>query len=179
MKTVNIAVINDVSLQVVVDDKEQLIPIKPVCDILGVNYTSQVDKLKEHPIFRSTIPQRGTVAADGKEREMLCIPLRFFSGWLFSINPNNVKEEIKEKLIQFQLKCNDILYDYFFNRADFALKKEVAIAKTKEVFDEKTELVRLAKSEQKVAEADYKKALSLTFEQYEAERSQLKLPGFE
>lgn len=179
MKTVNIAVINDVSLQVVVDDKEQLIPIKPVCDILGVNYTSQVDKLKEHPIFRSTIPQRGTVAADGKEREMLCIPLRFFSGWLFSINPNNVKEEIKEKLIQFQLKCNDILYDYFFNRADFALKKEVAIAKTKEVFDEKTELVRLAKSEQKVAEADYKKALSLTFEQYEAERTQLKLPGFE
>ena len=179
MKTVNIAVINDVSLQVVVDDKEQLIPIKPVCDILGVNYTSQVDKLKEHPIFRSTIPQRGTVAADGKEREMLCIPLRFFSGWLFSINPNNVKEEIKEKLIQFQLKCNDILFDYFFNRADFALKKEVAIAKTKEVFDEKTELVRLAKSEQKVAEADYKKALNLTFEQYEAERSQLKLPGFE
>ena len=179
MKTVNIAVINEVSLQVVVDDKEQLIPIKPVCDILGVNYTSQVDKLKEHPIFRSTIPQRGTVAADGKEREMLCIPLRFFSGWLFSINPNNVKEEIKEKLIQFQLKCNDILFDYFFNRADFALKKEVAIAKTKEVFDEKTELVRLAKSEQKVAEADYKKALSLTFEQYEAERTQLKLPGFE
>lgn len=179
MKTVNIAVINDVSLQVVVDDREQLIPIKPVCDILGVNYTSQVDKLKEHPIFRSTIPQRGTVAADGKEREMLCIPLRFFSGWLFSINPNNVKEEIKEKLIQFQLKCNDILYDYFFNRADFALKKEVAIAKTKEVFDEKTELVRLAKSEQRVAEADYKKALSLTFEQYEAERTQLKLPGFE
>lgn len=179
MKTVNIAVINDVSLQVVVDDKEQLIPIKPVCDILGVNYTSQVDKLKEHPIFRSTIPQRGTVAADGKEREMLCIPLRFFSGWLFSINPNNVKEEIKEKLIQFQLKCNDILFDYFFNRADFALKKEVAIAKTKEVFDEKTELVRLAKSEQKVAEADYKKALNLTFEQYEAERYQLKLPGFE
>ena len=172
MKTVNIAVINDVSLQVVVDDREQLIPIKPVCD-------SQVDKLKEHPIFRSTIPQRGTVAADGKEREMLCIPLRFFSGWLFSINPNNVKEEIKEKLIQFQLKCNDILYDYFFNRADFALKKEVAIAKTKEVFDEKTELVRLAKSEQRVAEADYKKALSLTFEQYEAERTQLKLPGFE
>ena len=171
MKTVNIAVINDVSLQVVVDDREQLIPIKPVC--------SQVDKLKEHPIFRSTIPQRGTVAADGKEREMLCIPLRFFSGWLFSINPNNVKEEIKEKLIQFQLKCNDILYDYFFNRADFALKKEVAIAKTKEVFDEKTELVRLAKSEQRVAEADYKKALSLTFEQYEAERTQLKLPGFE
>lgn len=171
--------INDVSLQVVVDDKEQLIPVKPVCDILGVNYSSQIEKLRSHPIYGSVIPLRGTTGADGKTYEMSCIPLRFFSGWLFSINPDNVKEEIRERLIGFQLKCNDILFGYFFNRADFALKKEVAIAKTKEVYDEKTELVRLAKSEQKVAEADYRKALSLTFEQFEAERSQLKLPGFD
>lgn len=179
MKTVNIAVINEVSLQVVVNDKEQLIPIKPVCDILGVSYSAQFEKLKEHPIFASTIRINRTVGADGKEREMACIPLRYFSSWIFSIHPDKVKDEIRESIIEFQRKCNDILYDYFFNRADFALKKEVAIAKAKEVFDEKTELVRLAKSEQRVAETDYKKALNLTFEQYEAERSQLKLPGFE
>ena len=179
MKTVNIAVINDVSLQVVVDDREQLIPVKPVCDILGVSYSAQFEKLTGHPVFASSIRINRTTGSDGKSYEMMCIPLRFFSTWIFSIHPDKVKEEVRDKIIQFQLKCNDILFDYFFNRADFALKKEVAIAKTKEVFDEKTELVRLAKSEQKVAEADYKKALSLTFEQYEAERTQLKLPGFE
>ncbi len=138
MKTINIAVVNDVDLQVVVDDKNQLIPVKPVC-----------------------------------------IPLRYFPIWVSSINANNVKEELRESILEYQKKCTDILYDYFFNRAEFALKKEVAIASTKEVFDEKTEQVRIAKSEQKMAEADYKKALNLTFEQYEAERSQLKLPGFE
>ena len=179
MKTVNVAIVNGINLQVVADERDQFVAVKPVCEILGVNYTTQVEKLTEHPIFSSTIPLRGTVGADGKNREMLCIPFRFFAGWLFSINPDNVKEEAREKLIQFQLKCNDVLFDYFFNRADFAQKKEKAIALAKEVYDEKTELVRIAKSEQKLAETNFNKALSLTFEQYEADRRQLTIPGFE
>ena len=179
MRTINVAIINNVSLQVVADDREQLVAVKPVCEILGVNYTTQVEKLKEHPIFSSTIPLRGTVGADGKTREMLCIPLRLFPGWLFSINPDNVKEEVRENLIQFQLKCNDVLFDYFFNRADFAYKKEKAVAKAKEVYDEKAELLRVAKSELKVAETNFNKALNVTFEDYLNDRQQLTLPGFE
>ena len=179
MRTINVTIINNVSLQVVADDREQLVAVKPVCEILGVNYTTQVEKLKEHPIFSSTIPLRGTVGADGKTREMLCIPLRLFPGWLFSINPDNVKEEVRENLIQFQLKCNDVLFDYFFNRADFAYKKEKAVAKAKEVYDEKAELLRVAKSELKVAETNFNKALNVTFEDYLNDRQQLTLPGFE
>ena len=179
MRTINVAIINNVSLQVVADDREQLVAVKPVCEILGVNYTTQVEKLKEHPIFSSTIPLRGTVGADGKTREMLCIPLRLVPGWLFSINPDNVKEEVRENLIQFQLKCNDVLFDYFFNRADFAYKKEKAVAKAKEVYDEKAELLRVAKSELKVAETNFNKALNVTFEDYLNDRQQLTLPGFE
>ena len=110
---------------------------------------------------------------------MACIPLRFFSSWLFSINPDNVKEDIRDNLIQFQLKCNDILFNYFFNRADFALKKEQAIVKAKEEYDESTEEVRLAKSRQKIKETAYNKALSLTFEDYLNDQQQLKIPGFE
>lgn len=179
MKTINVAVINNISLQVVADERDQLVPIKPVCEILGVNYTTQVEKLKEHPLFSSVIPLRGTTGADGKTYQMLCIPLRYFSSWIFSIHPNNVREEIRDSIIEYQRKCNDVLYDYFFNRADFATKKERAIARAKEIYDEKTELVRVAKSEQKLAETDYNKALNLTFEEYENERLQLKLPGFE
>ena len=179
MKTVNVAMINDISLQVVADEREQFVAVKPVCEILGVNYTTQVEKLKEHPIFSSTIPLRGTVGADGKIREMICIPFRFFAGWLFSINPDNVKEEVRDNLIQFQLKCNDVLYDYFFRRADFALKKEKYVIKAKEIFDEKTEIFNQAKNDMKMAEKEYNKVLNLTFEEYEADRKRLSIPGFE
>ena len=179
MNTRNIAIINGISLQVVADDREQLVAIKPVCEILGVAYSPQYTKLREHPVYGSTITLSVTVGADGKEREMACIPLRFFPAWIFSINPDNVKDEIREHLIEYQLKCNDILYAYFFSRVDFSQKKERIVAKAKESFDEKAEQLRTAKSELKVAENNLNKAMAITFEDYQNNLCQLKIPGFE
>ena len=179
MKTTNVAIVNGISLQVVAGESEQLVAIKPVCEILGVAYPPQYTKLKEHPIFGSVFTLSIKTGADGKEYEMVCLPLRYFPSWLFSINPNNVKEEIREQLLEYQIKCNDILFDYFFSRVDFSRKKEVAVTKAKEVCDEKIEQLRTAKSELKVAENNLNKALALTFEDWQADRSQLTIPGFE
>ena len=110
---------------------------------------------------------------------MLCIPLQFFPGWLFSINPDNVKEEARENLIKYQLECNKVLFDYFFSRVDFSQKKEMIVTKAKEVCDEKAEQLRIAKSELKVAENELNKVLAMTFEDWQAERRQLTIPGFE
>jgi len=179
MSTTNIAIINGISLQVMADEREQLVAVKPVCEILGVNFSAQRVKLKEHPVFGSTMVLSTTVGADGREREMLCIPLQFFPGWLFSINPDNVKEEARENLIKYQLECNKVLFDYFFSRVDFSRKKEKAVAKAKEVCDEKLEQLRIAKSELKVAENELGKAMAMTFEEWQADRQQLTIPGFQ
>ena len=179
MKTTNVAIVNGISLQVVAGEREQLVAVKPVCEILGVDYPGQFSKLKEHPLYSSVIGLSPTTGADGKNYEMVCLPLRYFPSWLFSINPNNVKEEIREHLLEYQMKCNDILYDYFFSRVDFSRKKEVAVTKAKEVCDEKTEQLRIAKSELKVAENELNKALALTFEEWQARERQLTIPGFE
>lgn len=114
---------------------EQLIPIKPICEALGVAHEVQFRKLKEHPIFSSAITTMVTVASDNKEREMLCIPIQFLSGWIFSINPANVKEEAKEGLIKYQLECNKALFNYFFgsqqrqleqNKVELSLLEEIS-----------------------------------------------------
>ena len=179
MKTISVAMINDISLQVVADDREQLVAIKPVCEILGVDAKSQREKIDEHPLFSSVRVLSPSTGADGKTYEMVCLPLRYFPSWLFSINPNNVKEDIRENLLEYQKKCNDILYDYFFSRVDFSQKKEKIVTKAKEVCDEKAEQLRIAKSEMKVAENELNKALALTFEEWQADRQQLTIPGFE
>jgi len=179
MNTTNVAIINGITLQVVASESEQLVAVKPVCEILGVNYPSQFTKLKEHPVYGSVIVLSTTTGADGKKYEMACIPLRYFPGWIFSINPENVKEDIRENLLEYQKKCNDVLYDFFFSRVDFSRKKEVAVTKAKEVCDEKIEQLRIAKSELKVAENELNKALALTFEEWQADRMQLSIPGFE
>lgn len=133
METRIVARVNDVDI--IATTEEQMVPIKPICEALGVNYTTQIEKLKNHPVYGSTIQLRGIVAADGKLREMSCLPLRLISGWIFSIHPDNVKEEVREHLIECQFKCNDVLYDYFFgtykrtneqNRMEIALLEELA-----------------------------------------------------
>ena len=179
MKTTNVAIVNGINLQVVADEREQFVAVKPVCEILGVDYPGQFTKLKEHPLYGSVIELSPTTGADGKTYEMVCLPLRYFPSWLFSINPNNVKEEIRENLLEYQKKCNDILFDYFFSRVDFSQKKEKIVTKAKEVCDEKAEQLRIAKSEMKVAENELNKALAMTFEEWQADRQQLTIPGFE
>ena len=177
METRNLAIINGISLQIVADEKEQLVAVKPVCEILGVDAKAQREKIEEHPLFSSVRVLSPSTGADGKTYEMVCLPLRYFPSWLFSINPNNVKEEVREHLLEYQLKCNDVLFDYFFNRANFALKKEKEVIRTKEVYDEKTEIFNMAKDEMKKAEKEYNKALAKTFEEYEVERRQLTIEG--
>lgn len=179
MNTTNVAKINGVSLQVVAGEREQLVAVKPVCEILGVAYQSQQAKLKEHPIYSSVITLSVTTGSDGKKYEMVCIPLRFFSGWLFSINPDNVKEEAREKLIEYQLKCNDILYDYFFGRAEFAQKKEQEFSRQMEIVTTAKKNFRDAKLVLNEAEMKLRQINALTFEEWQANERQLTIPGFE
>ena len=169
MKTTNVAIVNGISLQVAADDREQLVAVKPVCEILGVDAKSQREKIEEHPLFSSVRVLSPSTGADGKTYEMVCLPLRYFPSWLFSINPNNVKEDIRENLLEYQKKCNDILYDYFFSRVDFSQKKEKVVAKAKEDF-------RNAKKILSDAETRLNKINALTFDEYMANERQLKIP---
>ena len=179
MKTTNVAIVNGISLQVVADGREQLVAVKPVCEILGVDFSAQRAKLKEHPVYGSTMVLSTTVGADGKDREMLCIPLQFFPGWLFSINPDNVKEEARENLIKYQLECNKVLFDYFFRHADFAMKKQEEISQQLDVVAKAREGFRNAKKILSDAETRLNKINALTFDEYMANERQLTIPGFE
>lgn len=53
------------------------------------------------------------VAKDGKNREMLCIPIKKLNGWLFGLNPNKVRADLKERLENYQDECFLALWDYW------------------------------------------------------------------
>ncbi|MBN6067319.1 phage antirepressor N-terminal domain-containing protein [Aggregatibacter actinomycetemcomitans] len=54
-----------------------------------------------------------TVAQDGKNRKMLCIPIKKLNGWLFGLNPNKVRSDLKERLENYQEECFLVLWDYW------------------------------------------------------------------
>lgn len=47
---------------------------------------------------------------------MLCLPLDMVNGFLFGINANRVKEELRDRLVQYQRECYRVLADAFVNR---------------------------------------------------------------
>lgn len=53
------------------------------------------------------------VAADGKQREMVCLPLEYVYGWIFTVNTKNVSEKSHDYVLQYQRECYDILYRHF------------------------------------------------------------------
>ncbi|WP_280565114.1 phage antirepressor N-terminal domain-containing protein, partial [Chromohalobacter sp. 48-RD10] len=89
------------------------VAMKPICDAIGLQWESQYNRIKRHPVLASTISMMNMVAADGKRRKLLTLPLNKLNGWLFGIDTNRVKPEIREKLVEYQAECFDVLSDYW------------------------------------------------------------------
>jgi hypothetical protein len=98
METKSIAKVNEVTIQVVSENGLKLVPIKPICEALGIDEDAQRRKLKEDELLNSVTTLSTATGSDGKQYEMVCIPLKYVFGWLFTINPKNVKEEARESV---------------------------------------------------------------------------------
>ncbi len=108
--------VNSIEIQTVEKDKDYCVPIRPICDALGVDFSAQRQRIDRDEILCSTVVVITTVAADKKEREMYCLPIKYVWGWLLTIDVSRVKEEAKEVVIAYQMECYDVLYNYFFGQ---------------------------------------------------------------
>ncbi len=92
--------------------------VRPIVEALGLSWGSQSIKLNKNKEKFNCFDIE-TVGADGKIREMLCMPIKKLNGWLFSINPEKVRSDLKEKVICYQEECFEALYNYWhFGKAE-------------------------------------------------------------
>lgn len=109
--------INGVEIFAYTNEKgETMVPIKPICTVLGISPSSQREKIQEDDFYESTELLSSSVGADGKTREMFCIQLRDVYGWMASINSKNVAPEARESVKRYRRQCYDLIYDRFFGR---------------------------------------------------------------
>lgn len=87
------------------------VAMRKIVENIGIDWTGQSVKLrKQKEKFGCrdiSIPSKGGI------QKMLCIPLKKLNGWLFSINPEKVRADIRDKLIQYQEECFTVLHDYW------------------------------------------------------------------
>ncbi|MBN6711138.1 phage antirepressor N-terminal domain-containing protein [Haemophilus haemoglobinophilus] len=92
--------------------------VRPIVEALGLSWGSQQRKL-ENSKGKFSCTHMKTTGSDGKTYEMLCMPLKKLNGWLFSINPEKVRPDLKEKVIRYQEECFEALYNYWhFGKAE-------------------------------------------------------------
>lgn len=91
-------------------NNEPYIPMKPVVEGMGMVWAAQFVKLKQR--FVKGISEIEIPSAGGKQL-MICLAFRKFAAWLSSIQPNKVRPEIRDKVIQYQEECDDVLYEYW------------------------------------------------------------------
>jgi len=89
-KILKVATVNQVVI-VINDDENQLVPIKPICEALGIDAKAQRDRINRDEILSSVGVMTTSTGSDGKQYEMVNLPLKFVFGWLFTINPKNAK----------------------------------------------------------------------------------------
>lgn len=102
---------HDDTLYLVEHNGEPFAPMKPIAENLGLNWEAQFSKLKTR--FSGSIANIATSAADGKQRLMVCLPLRKLAAWLYSITPAKVAPELRTKIEAYQAECDDALWRHW------------------------------------------------------------------
>ena len=155
------------------DGKMPLVPIKPICDALGVDYSGQHQKLKDDDFYSSTMGLSPTVGADKKVREMASLPLKYALLWLGSINPKNVAPDAKESVMRYKEACANALYDHFFGYMAFERHRKTAITRINEAKKEQRRMFREAKSNLRELQDQLDFTLDMTYQEYQEGQKQL------
>jgi len=96
------------------NNNEQFVPIKPVCEALGLAWQAQHRKLTDaSERFSITMMVMETPAGP---REMLCLPVTRLFGWLAGIHPSKVRPELRDKLTRYQRECDRVLAAHFLGQ---------------------------------------------------------------
>ncbi len=85
-------------------------PVKPVCDILGIDWESQRERIQKDDVLAEAA-QTITLYLPGDARPYprLCLPLDYLHGWLFGVNGNLIRPELRERLILYKRECYRVL----------------------------------------------------------------------
>lgn len=92
------------------------VALRPICEAIGLDWASQLQRVKRHPVLSSSVVVITTDAARGNhtlKSEVIMLPLVKLNGWLFGISVGRVRPELRERLTRYQAECFDVLARHF------------------------------------------------------------------
>ena len=97
-------------------DGTVFVPLRPICDLLGVQWAAQRKRINRDDVLSKYVRTLSVSVTDTlrtRDRSMVCLPLKYISGFLFGINASRVDPSLKERLVIYQEECYEVLANAF------------------------------------------------------------------
>lgn len=172
--TKTVAKINDVNIMLI-ENGEKRVAIKPICDAIGVDLSGQLQRIKSDEILNSVMELSSTTGKDKKQYKMQTLPLKFVFGWLFTINPEKVKPESREALIQYKLECYDALWRHFTAYQEYVEFRQAKVEEHLAIEEARRREFNTAKEGLYEARENLNVWRKYNFEKYLAEQAQQRI----
>lgn len=91
--------------------------MRKVCENLGLDWSAQWRRIERDPVLGPSVAVMATEAVSGVTRDQVALPLKYLNGWLFGVNVNRIKPELKERLIQYKRDCYEVLANHFLKKS--------------------------------------------------------------
>jgi hypothetical protein len=103
------------TLTAVEKDGQLFVAIKPICEAIGIDFEAQRQLINRDEVLCSVACMIKATGQDGKQYEMVTLPLDFLNGWLFKIDISRLKidKSKKDTLIKYQKECYKVLNNYW------------------------------------------------------------------
>lgn len=111
------------------EDGKIYVALRPIVEALGLDWSAQLQRIKRDPVLSGetkTISVGVTTTQIKKRGEgakyHVCLPKQYLSGFLFGINANRVREELREPVIKWQREAHLFLDAAFTGDAESAME---------------------------------------------------------
>lgn len=107
---------NDQLTAIRVDSGNVFIPVRPICELLGIDWNGQRRRINRDAVLKTEMRTVDVTSTEGSRqvtRGVLCLPLDFISGFLFGINAARVRDDLRDRVIRYQRECYKVLAEAF------------------------------------------------------------------
>jgi hypothetical protein len=105
----------DQLIAVVLEGDGVAIPLRLLCERIGLDADAQAERLRSHAVLAAGL-RVVNVEIGGRVRSVMAIIHTKIPFWLATISPEQVNDETRPKLIQYQTELADILARLFFGQ---------------------------------------------------------------
>lgn len=97
---------------------ETLVVMRPVVGGMGLDWSSQLRRIKEHELLGACVVNLTMqVPDDIQAREHTCLPLNRLHFWLATLQPNMIPDpDTRARVLRYQEECADVLFEHFFGK---------------------------------------------------------------